>query len=326
MKFARVPLAESIGKILAHNAHHGSRRILKKGSTLDAGAIDALAAAGHESVWTAELEPGDVDENTAADRIAAAICGPGVTANPAATGRTTLRAEARGVIRLLTARLYEINLIPGVTLAVVHPDQAVGAGDAIATIKIIPFALPEEAVAGIEAMRGDTIWVDSIAEQRIGLLVWGSEANRAKLLDGFRAAFDDRLAALGHGPVEADYVAIDGDPEAALSEAIGAWIGQLDVLMIAGESAIIDLDDLVPSAVRRAGAEVHWLGAPVFPGNLLLLARRDDCTVIGAPGCARSPARNVIDLLLPRLLTGEKLGYTDIIGLGYGGLLSRDVR
>ena len=62
-------------------------------------------------------------------------------------------------------------------------------------------------------------------------------------------------------------------------------------------------------------------GAPVDPGNLLMLGYLGAVPVIGAPGCSRSPKRNVIDMVLPRLLAGDRLGRADLAALGHGGLL-----
>jgi molybdenum cofactor cytidylyltransferase len=63
------------------------------------------------------------------------------------------------------------------------------------------------------------------------------------------------------------------------------------------------------------------VGAPVDPGNLLMLAYLDDVPVLGAPGCARSRKVNVVDWVLPRLLVGDKLSREDVVALGAGGLL-----
>jgi hypothetical protein len=67
---------------------------------------------------------------------------------------------------------------------------------------------------------------------------------------------------------------------------------------------------------------VRVVGAPVFPGNLLLLGYRGAAAILGAPGCVRSRARNVVDLLLPRLLVGERLGAREVAELGHAGLLA----
>ena len=75
----------------------------------------------------------------------------------------------------------------------------------------------------------------------------------------------------------------------------------------------MDIQDIAPRAVERAGGEIICYGAPVDPGNLLLLARLDTVPILGAPGCARSPKTNIIDLVLPRLLAGEQLTQADIV-------------
>jgi molybdenum cofactor cytidylyltransferase len=95
----------------------------------------------------------------------------------------------------------------------------------------------------------------------------------------------------------------------------------VQLLLVVGETATMDADDLIPRAIRDAGGEVRAVGAPVFPGNLLLLGYRGAVSILGAPGCARSRAQNVVDLLLPRLLSGERPGQREIAELGLGGLL-----
>lgn len=83
----------------------------------------------------------------------------------------------------------------------------------------------------------------------------------------------------------------------------------------------MDRYDIAPRAIERAGGEVTCFGAPVDPGNLLMLAYLEGVPVLGAPGCARSPKVNVIDWVLPRLLVGDRLTESDIVALGHGGLL-----
>jgi molybdenum cofactor cytidylyltransferase len=95
----------------------------------------------------------------------------------------------------------------------------------------------------------------------------------------------------------------------------------LELIVLAGETAIMDRHDLLPRAVERAGGSVECVGAPVDPGHLLMLAYLDETPVVGAPGCARSRKTNIVDWVLPRLLAGERLTRPDIIALGHGGLL-----
>jgi molybdenum cofactor cytidylyltransferase len=101
----------------------------------------------------------------------------------------------------------------------------------------------------------------------------------------------------------------------------GQLASGIRLILLAGETAIMDAHDIVPRAVERAGGQVESVGAPVDPGNLLMLAYLDDVPVIGAPGCARSKKINIVDWILPRLLAGDRLTRRDIVELGHGGLL-----
>jgi molybdenum cofactor cytidylyltransferase len=103
-----------------------------------------------------------------------------------------------------------------------------------------------------------------------------------------------------------------------LKQHVASGIG---MILLAGETAIMDAHDIVPRAVERAGGHVATVGAPVDPGNLLMLAYVGDVPIVGAPGCARSRKTNIVDWILPRLLVGDKLTRRDIVELGHGGLL-----
>jgi molybdopterin biosynthesis enzyme len=94
-----------------------------------------------------------------------------------------------------------------------------------------------------------------------------------------------------------------------------------EMILIAGETSIMDVDDITPRAIKAVGGEIIHYGMPVEPGNLMLLAYRGTTPIVGAPGCAKSKGYNVVDMVLPRLAAGERLAHRDLIELGHGGLL-----
>ena len=95
MKFGAVPLDEARGAIMAHSQKVGERMI-RKGSLLDEAAIEALRAAGRSEVICARLEPGDVPEDIAADRLATPLLSPLIARSRAATGRVNLSGRGPG--------------------------------------------------------------------------------------------------------------------------------------------------------------------------------------------------------------------------------------
>lgn len=330
MKFQPVPLSDAKGKILGHNiADPDGRRLLRKGKPLTDEDVEKLHALGRSSVYVARLEPDDVDENTAARRIAAAICGYGLQTPGVASGRANLLSKEMGILRIDVERLRRINECNGITLATLGTHSPVHASQIVATVKIIPYALSESIVGAAEAIAsesGPVVRVDALPSRSVGMILSGSISIHEKLISDF-APLRDRIERLGSSVTRTDFVALDDESdEAALAEMLQQQVAAgIGMILLAGETAIMDPHDIVPRAVERAGGHVESVGAPVDPGNLLMLAYLHDVPVVGAPGCARSRKTNIVDWILPRLLVGDQLTRRDIVELGHGGLL-QDVR
>jgi molybdenum cofactor cytidylyltransferase len=332
VKFGPVPLADAAGKILGHNiAGADGHRLLRKGKPLTPADLAALAGIGRQSVYVAELEPGDVDENNAARRVARAIAGPGLRLPGAASGRANALAATLGILRVDAARLDALNNLEGLTVATLAAHSPVRPNQIVATVKVIPFALPEAVVSAAEGIgaavdfgsRGEPLLrVDALPARSVSLIFSGSPALRDRLTADF-APLIERLENLGAQVVSLDFVSLEDETgEALLARTLEARrAAGSQMVVLAGETAIMDRHDLVPRAVERAGGRVEALGAPVDPGNLLMVAYLGDVPVVGAPGCARSRKVNIVDWVLPRLLAGDHLTRADLTALGHGGLL-----
>ncbi|MEZ4661435.1 MAG: hypothetical protein R2911_28120 [Caldilineaceae bacterium] len=219
-------------------------------------------------------------------------------------------------------RLFALNELPGVTLATVSQHTVVQTlKQQIATVKILPFAIAqsviEEAVALIDQFP-PLIDLRPMQRKTVSLLIVGQPAAHAKLRAQFERAVMQRLELLGSALHQVETVAHD---EMTVANAAAALLAQADMLIVAGQTSINDADALVLNGLRQAGACIEHFGAPVDPGNLLALAYADSKPILCAPGCIRSPAKNVVDLVLPRLLVGERLTRRDIARLGLGGVL-----
>lgn len=325
MKFGPVPLAQAAGKTLGHNiAGLDGRRVLRKGKPLTPNDLILLERLGRKSVYVAELAADDLGEDTAARRIAEVVMGHGLRLSGPASGRVNLLATVLGVLRADAPQLMRINQFEGVTLATLANHSAVRARQIVATVKIIPFALPQAVIHAVEDLTaGRTLLrVDELRPQPVSLIFSGSFSIRDKIAADF-APLRERVEALDSHIVSSDYVSLEDESgEAMLAELLGRRHADgARLIILAGETAIMDRYDIAPRAVERAGGCVECVGAPVDPGNLLMLAYLDDMPILGAPGCARSRKINVIDWVLPRLLVGDRLTRADIVSLGHGGLL-----
>ena len=323
MIFGEVPVAEAEGAILAHSLRLGTIA-LKKARVLSQADLDLIAGAGLTRIVVARLEPGDVSEDEAAQRVAAAAAGAEVEPSAPFTGRANLFARTRGLLVFDRERLDRLNLVDeAITLGTLLPFAAVEPQMMVATVKIIPFAAPAEAVERcVAAARsgGPLLRVAPFLPLSLGLVQTRLPGLKESILDKTREVTDGRLRALGCRLVLEERC---GHATAELAPLIRDAIGhRIDILLIHGASAILDRRDVIPAAIVAAGGRIDHFGMPVDPGNLLLLGHVGERAVLGLPGCARSPKVNGFDWVLERLVAGLPVGSGEIMRMGSGGLLA----
>jgi len=319
MKFGPVPLADAEGAIVAHSQHLASG-VVPKGTVVRNGVAARLAAAGVEEIVVAQPGAGDVLENAAAVRIARAVAGANLRHAPVTNGRVDLLASAAGVTVVDAAAIDRINLVQDVIqVGTVAPFVFVPAGGVVATIKVVPFAVAAETLAAAEAVfPGPAVRIAPVRPLRVVLIQTTAAHLRPSVLDKTRRILDERLAALGSSVVaELRVPHRAADLVEALERDMDA-----DLLVVFGASATSDGEDVVPAAIRAAGGTVRRVGMPTDPGNLLVLGDIRHVPVIGAPGCARSPARSGFDLVIERLATGLEVTAAVIARMGVGGVLT----
>ena len=323
MKFGEVPVSEAEGAILAHSLKLGATA-LKKGRVLSRADLDAIAAAGLERIVVARLEPGDLREDEAAARVAAAAAGANITVANAFTGRCNLFAETRGLLVFDRDRLDQLNLVDeAVTLGTLPSFAVVEPRQMVATVKIIPFAVPETAVAKAAdfAAAGEPLLrVAAFVPRAVALIQTRLPGLKESILDKTRQVTEQRLAALGCRLVSeerCEHTVAGLAPQIADAVKSGA-----DLVFVHGASVIVDRRDVIPEAVVAAGGWIDHFGMPVDPGNMLLMCHLGETPVLGLPGCARSPKVNGFDWVLERLVAGLPVGRDEIMKMGAGGLLA----
>ncbi|MEA4907024.1 MAG: hypothetical protein VB089_05365 [Anaerolineaceae bacterium] len=328
MKFSAVPLEQAEGQILAHNIPRvGHHPPLRKGSAIRGEDVAALREQGLQAVYTAALEPGDVGEDQAAAHIARAAAGQGVVLKGSAAGKASLAAAEGGVLWIDVARLECLNGIEGVAFATRRTHSRVEAGQLAATVKIVPYALREETVQRAVEMAhtpAPLLQVYPLAPRRVVFVFSGSPAARSRLERAFTAPLCQRVERAGSQVTGAAFIPLCGvEDELRLGETFVEHIGQgAELIVLISETSTMDYHDVLPRAVQWAGGDVLCLGVPVDPGNLLTIATLRGVPLLAVPGCARSSRENVVDLVLPALLSGAPLTRQDIARLGHGGLLT----
>lgn len=323
MRLLNLPIDQAVGATLVHNVMGADgRKALSKGRVVRREDIATLRALKRETVYVAALEPGDVPEDEAAARLAQLVAGQGIDVSKPSGGRVNFHAAARGLLRIEPQVLNRINRLAGVTLATVPRWTLLAPRKLVATLKTIGLALPQatlDEAAAIVRRDGAVLSLAGITNTRVAVVLTGSENGRARVVETFSAPIRARVEAAGAQVIREEFVT---EEEGAIAAAVqGALDGGAQMVIVAGETSIMDAHDITPRGIERAGCTVEVYGAPVEPGNLLLIAYCGAAAVIGAPGCIKSRETNVVDLVLPRLLAGDRVTRADVIALAEGGLL-----
>jgi hypothetical protein len=308
-------------RILCHDVRDGAGKIaVPKGARLDPAAVKTLLGTPWEEIHLLALEPGDVHEEEAGGRLAAAVTGEGVEVKGYTGGQWTLAATRRGLLRIDVPRLTEANAHEGISVFTVFTGQPVEAGETVAKAKVTPLAIPEQTLRAIEAPGPGLVAVAAFRTMTIGAVA--NERLEPKQRARFESALKQKIDWFGSRLLPVHFA---GATDGAVADALRDLRREgAQVLIVAGASALDPLDPVF-SALTLVGATMERHGAPAHPGSLLWLARWDGAPVLGMPTCGMFSQATTFDLVLPRLLAGEPIANRELAGLGHGGLLSREM-
>jgi hypothetical protein len=305
--------AEIEGRVLTHDLG----RELRKGTVLGSEHLGALRDL--DDVHVVELEAGDVHEDEAAVRLAAAIAGAGVRAATPVQSQVRLCASRRGLLRVDPAILHDLNHLPAVAVFTLFDGQAVEAGEEVAGAKITPVAVPgvvlEEADA-IRARRGPAVEVLPFRPLRTAIVVTERLKPRARTM--FTEAVRRKLGWYGAEILWVREVPRAGSDVGAAYAA--ARESGAELIVFAGASSIDPLDAAYVELINAGGSVVR-LGAPSHPGSMLWLGRIGAAPVLGVASCAGFGKNTSLDLVLPFVFAYGRAEAEDLIRLGHGGLI-----
>jgi hypothetical protein len=315
MKARRIARGEGIapGLVLVRGVGE-----LPKGRVLSEEDLRALEALPWTEVQVLEPEPGDLHEEVAGRRLATAAAGEGVEAAAVEGGSFPLVARRRGLLEFDAERLARINTIADLALYTRPRHFVATEGEVVARAKVVPFVTREERVRRAEEIAaGGLVEVRPFLPLRGSLLVHEQIAESA--LQRVRGAFEQKLAFFGAELAVAR--AVPGNPEALAAAIRDELRGGAGMLVLAG-SRSMDPDDPVLRALELSGARMERHGVPAYPGTLLWIAYLDEVPVVGAPSCGIFSRATSLDVVLPRLLAGDRMDVGAIAELSAGGLLA----
>jgi molybdopterin biosynthesis enzyme len=316
--------AQLAGLILCHELRGAAGdTVFTKGHVLSDTDIMSLVELPWTELHLIQPEPDEVHEDPAGERMARSSAGDGVEVKPMSGGHWPMAATHRGILAVETELLDRTNEIEGVCVYTIYDGQVVEAGEVVARAKITPFVIKESHLAEAEVIAseaGGLVRVRAFKPMKVGAVVQETLGERA--MERFREALGEKVGWFGSEMVDPRFVKPKEDAIAgALEELVK---GKADVIALAGTKAMDPLDPAF-RALTRLGVPLERYGVPAHPGSLFWLAHLDEVPILGMPSCGLFAQATVFDLVLPRVLTGEWISRDDLVKLGHGGLLTREM-
>lgn len=322
----KIDVKDAVGTRLAHDITEIRPGEFKgpaftKGHEVCSEDICRLQKLGKNHLYLIDLEEDEIHENQAASILAAALAGEGIAwENQPKEGKIGLHAAFDGLLKVDAAALAAFNMVDEVMCATLHSHTLVKKGELVAATRAIPLVMkraPVERAAAVAAQNGGAVRVAALKKVRAGIVVTGSEVFNGLIEDKFAPILSAKIADLGS---QVAGVSLAPDNETRIAEAIADHLDNgCDLLILSGGMSV-DPDDVTRKAIRKAGAqEVHY-GAAALPGAMFLTAYIGDTPLLGVPACGLHHRTTVLDLILPRILAGERIGKKELAFIGHGGL------
>lgn len=355
-----VPVSKAVGTVLSHDITEirpgeFKGRAFKKGHIVREQDIEHLQRLGKENLYILEIKDDEMHENDAADAIAEALAGEGVIpGGEAVEGKINLVAGKDGLLKVNREALLNFNILGEVMCATVHNNSVVKNGQLVAGTRAIPLvvkkSIVEEAVRIAENADG-VLSIKEIRKPKTGVVITGNEVYHGKIKDAFEPVIRKKIRS-----VDGEIIGVYFAPDDAgyIEDRIWKLIARGADLIITTGGMSVDPDDVTRSAIRNLGVEEIHYGSPVLPGSMFLVAyvsaearkrgsgeeekreRSEEMKpemyelpgfrasglipILGIPACGMYADITVFDLILPRVLAGERVGRKEIAELGHGGL------
>ncbi|RAP73740.1 molybdopterin-binding protein [Paenibacillus montanisoli] len=328
-----VPVQEAVGLRLAHDLTQiipgqFKGRLFKKGHIIVEEDISKLLDIGKEHIYIMELGEGELHEDDAAKRMAAALKGEGLQLSEPHEGKVAVKSalDVPAIAMIDPEIVHAINGLGDIALATLRTHAVVMPGGQLAATRVIPLVVPEEKVQAVEKLisgyrarnEGQSpLRLQPLRKLRIGLLTTGGEVFSGRIQDKFGPAVRRIVDSLGSEIAEQRFA--PDDRHIIVKEIHYLLEQSYDMIVVTGGMSV-DPDDRTPAAIAEAGARIVSYGTPMLPGSMLLMGYLDGVPIMGLPGCVMHDPYTSFNVLLPRILAGDTITREDIVSMGYGGL------
>ncbi len=324
--YKKIRVEEAVGLSLAHDITEIRKDEFKgvaftKGHVVNQKDICHLMKLGKRHLYILDLDETKVHEDQAVLELVEALAGNGVDYNDKPKeGKLELLAARDGLLKINVEALIDFNLIPDVMCASIHTNTPVKKGAKLAGTRAIPLVIDKDVLGqaiGIAKLNAPVFEVQKYKKARARLIVTGSEVFNGLIKDKFEPIVRKKMES--YGSTLAESIILPDDRE-MIAQTLKEYLSKDTDIIITTGGMSVDPDDITRFAIKDAGVDKLFYSAAVLPGAMFQLAYKGDTPIVGIPACGLYHEVTVFDLVLPRLLAGEKPDNRDMARLAHGGL------
>ncbi|MCK9419505.1 MAG: molybdopterin-binding protein [Nitrospirae bacterium] len=193
------------------------------------------------------------------------------------------------------------------------------------------------------------IEVKELRKPKVGVVITGNEVYHGRIKDAFAPVITKKIEEIGGELVGVYYAP---DDKAFIVDRLRELLNAGADLLITTGGMSVDPDDVTRFAIRELGAIDITYGSAVLLGAMFLVAYLENAEspltppsplggedkgagwfhselrtqnsklipILGIPACGMYATTTIFDLVLPRVLAGERIGRKEVAELGHGGL------
>ena len=235
-------------------------------------------------------------------------------------GKINITAKEDGILKIDINTLNKINKIGEIILVTKYNNSYIKKGETVAATRVIPLLIEKSQLDEMKEIvkdRNVLTFKKIDKNKKLALITTGNEVYNGIIKDKSKEALLKKYKKYEINDIEQVFSQDDKD---TIKKYIKKFENEKDIIMCTGGMSI-DPDDVTPSAIRESNWEIVTYGTPVLPGAMFMLAYKGEKVLIGLPGGVVFSEKTVFDILLPRILTDDRITKQEIIEMGHGGLL-----
>lgn len=320
-----IPIEQAIGMVLPHDITEivsGEKKgaAFKKGHVIKEDDLDILRRIGKNNIYALTLNNDELHENDAAIMMAKAIAGVNIIYDPnPSEGKINFQSALKGLLKVDRQGLKEFNMLGDVMLATLHGDIPVEKNQNVGGCRAIPLVVSKDIIekaVSIAQSRNSLLSVKPYIIKKGAIIVTGREVYEGRIKDAFKPLMRKKYQDFGIATVYEDI--LPDDTVMIKNSILKAFDNGAEIIICTGGMSV-DPDDVTRHGIALAGAINAIYGSPVLPGAMFLVGYIENVPVLGVPACGMYFKTTALDLILPRVIAGEKLTREDIAEIGYGG-------